>query len=131
MEISENTSSTWREAGSAAIAVAIVLLTLVLLYQTFQSAADAQARKDVLLIAVSLLGTVTGYYFGRVPSELRAQAAEHASRKAEQRELESRSIVRHNVDAALDALRTSGDQVRSFEGQRAVVKLEALRDVLK
>ena len=108
MDESETTDSRWKEAGSAVIALAVVVVTLTLLYQTFHAAADTQGKKDVLLIAVSLLGTVTGYYFGRVPSELRAQAAETASRKAEQREQHSRSIARQSVDSALDALRLAG-----------------------
>jgi hypothetical protein len=38
---------------------------------------DAFGReKDLLLYALALLGTVTGYYLGRVPAELRAQQAQ-------------------------------------------------------
>lgn len=132
MDDSENGHALPREAVSGAIAFAIVAVTLLLIYQTFQASSDAQSKKDVLLIAVSLLGTVTGYYFGKVPSERRAEAAEQATRKAEQRELQSRSLARQNVGAALDALRgPSGEATRALEGQRsAVMKLETLRDLL-
>jgi hypothetical protein len=132
MEAPEQMQSNWKEAGSTAVALAIVAVTLFLIYQTFQAAPDSAGKKDVLLIAVSLLGTVTGYYFGRVPSERRAEAAEETSRKAERRELETRAATRQNVEAALDALRAPvPDVARGFDGQRAAItKLEALRDVL-
>lgn len=40
-------------------------------------------QKDILLIAVGLLGSVMGYYFGRVPAEHRAAAAEAAATGAQ------------------------------------------------
>jgi hypothetical protein len=36
-------------------------------------------QKDLLLLAIALLGTVTGYYFGRVPAELRASQANQSA----------------------------------------------------
>ena len=45
---------------------------------------DAFSRqKDILLYALSLLGTVLGYYFGRVPAELHAQQAQNQANKAQ------------------------------------------------
>ena len=119
-----------KEMGTSFIALAIVGVTLTLLYQTFRDAVDIQGKKDVLLIAMSLLGTVTGYYFGRIPGELRAEAAEEASRKAERREAKNRATVRQTVDTALHSLKGDrvGDQ-RDYDGAGSVVsRLEALRD---
>src|ERR1700721_600414 len=45
---------------------------------------DAFGReKDLLLYALALLGTVTGYYLGRVPAELHAQQAQKAADNAQ------------------------------------------------
>jgi hypothetical protein len=41
-------------------------------------------RKDVMLYGLSLLGAIIGYYFGRVPAELHAQAAQRAANNAQQ-----------------------------------------------
>jgi hypothetical protein len=86
------------EIVAAAIAAVIVVMTLYMMVKTFDAGGttfddktaqlqrDAyERRKDVMLYALSLLGTVTGYYLGRVPAERRAdsaQAAADSSQKA-------------------------------------------------
>ncbi|MFQ8433922.1 hypothetical protein [Amaricoccus sp. W119] len=39
-------------------------------------------QKDMLLLALGLLGTVTGYYFGRVPAEKNADASKREADQA-------------------------------------------------
>ena len=121
-----------KELVSTAVALAIAGLTLTLIYQTFRGAADLQAKKDVLLLAMSLLGTVTGYYFGRTPGELRAQAAEETARKVEQRDVNNRAALRRGMDAVLDVLNgTAAGETRELNPQRAAVsRLKDLRDSL-
>lgn len=41
-------------------------------------------RKDIMLYGLSLLGAIIGYYFGRVPAELHAQAAQRAADNAQE-----------------------------------------------
>jgi ubiquinone biosynthesis protein UbiJ len=50
-----------------------------------------QRQKDILLMMVSLLSAVTGYYFGRVPGERGADAARKAQSAAEQSSKEIRT----------------------------------------
>jgi hypothetical protein len=100
-----------REIMSAALSTIIVVVTMIMLWQTFGTASrslqlsdgkpDAalveahQRQKDMLLIAIGLLGTVTGYYLGRVPAERAADAARDAQKAAER----SETAVRHATDA--------------------------------
>lgn len=91
-----------RELMTALIAAVIVLVSGWMLVVTFQDAGAVSGldppqlearkplleqafaqRKDVMLYALSLLGTVLGYYFGRVPAERRAEKAEEARGEAQ------------------------------------------------
>lgn len=96
-----------REGVTAAIAITILAITSVMLMETFNSAkylpissgTDQAARqeeinerdkafgyqKDILLYGLALLGTVTGYFFGRVPAELHAVQAQKAANVAQDR----------------------------------------------
>ncbi len=40
-------------------------------------------QKDIMIYVFGLLGTVLGYYFGRVPAERRAERAENAAEQAQ------------------------------------------------
>ncbi|HKR11079.1 MAG TPA: hypothetical protein VJT15_03395 [Pyrinomonadaceae bacterium] len=52
---------------------------------TLQLRKDAYDRqKDIMLYALALLGTVTGYYLGRAPAELHAQQAQKSANTAQQ-----------------------------------------------
>lgn len=88
-----------------------------------------ERQKDLLMIVMGLLGTVMGYYFGRVPAELRAQTAERTADKAQadlsattglltdatsaaatatQAAQSTKQEARDAADAALAALNSSG-----------------------
>jgi len=91
----------FREIVTAIISITILSVTVWMMVNTYQSgrqkmvsdksdkeqnAADVKAmtdafgrEKDLLLYALALLGTVTGYYLGRVPAELRAQQAQQTA----------------------------------------------------
>jgi hypothetical protein len=88
----------FREVVTAVISLTILWVSVSMLITTFKyanekmvstktdkdqnaletrSLEDAFGRqKDLVLYALALLGTVTGYYLGRVPAELRAQQAQ-------------------------------------------------------
>lgn len=78
-----------REGMAVAISIVILGLAAWTIGQTFLAArgdnVDAYNReKDIMLYVVSLFGTVTGYYLGRVPAEVNARRAEKAASEAQQ-----------------------------------------------
>jgi hypothetical protein len=109
------TGQTLRECIAAVISLAIVAIALYLLVDTYTTGKavsamagspqqkaldDAYVRqKDLLLYALALLGTITGYYFGRVPAELHAQKADRVAEKAQAKEAETKRKVRTRVRA--------------------------------
>jgi len=88
-----------RETITALIGLTVLTITVWMLVDTFQTGRqpfspkdkDEQSariegynrQKDVMLYALTLFGTVMGYYFGRVPAELRAQNAQQAADTAQ------------------------------------------------
>ena len=73
-----------KELVSALMAIAIVGLTLVLLGYMFFDPAGAdktlwEHRSGVIQTCLALAGTVTGYYYGRIPAERAAATATQAS----------------------------------------------------
>src|SRR3954469_22349153 len=103
-----------RELMAVGISLAILVLTVAMMWMTFRSAgatdrvrvpgadgsvlspsaeAAKEARsyqtesynrqKDIMLYGLALLGTVTGYYLGRVPAEINAKRAENAAETAQ------------------------------------------------
>lgn len=84
-----------REAITALISIVILVATMGAFWSTFRSAQEPFAetelakkqayerQKDLLMIATGLLGTVTGYYLGRAPAELRAATAQTAADRAQ------------------------------------------------
>jgi hypothetical protein len=89
-----------REGIAGIISLAVLFIAVILLYGTYNYARETPAnadaavaanrkesyerQKDVMLYALALLGTVTGYYLGRVPAELHAQQAQSAANNAQQ-----------------------------------------------
>lgn len=91
----------FRELVTSVISIAILCVSVWMMVNTYrfgsqemvsqnsdakQNAAEVKAmsdafgrQKDLLLYALALLGTVTGYYLGRVPAELRAQQAQQTA----------------------------------------------------
>lgn len=73
-----------REITTTLIALVILTITMILVMRTFGAAGDDfEKMKDVLLYVLPILGTVMGYYFGRVPAERRAEASEHKADQAQ------------------------------------------------
>ena len=83
-----------REGVAVVISMVVLGLAAWTVGQTFLAArgdnVDAYNReKDIMLYVVSLFGTVTGYYLGRVPAEVNARRAETAANAAQQQLAES------------------------------------------
>ena len=81
-----------REGMASIISLVIMVLAAVTLWFTFTSGgivgntAQVEAynrQKDIMLYALALFGTVTGYYLGRVPAEINAKRAETAANNAQ------------------------------------------------
>ena len=69
-----------REISVTTLSAAIAGVTLYMLVKCFSGAGGNAftSQKDILSIAMGLFGTVTGYYFGRIPAEKAADAAKSA-----------------------------------------------------
>lgn len=69
----QNWGQILRELVTTVISLLIVGLALLLLWDVYcgaKTTADTFDRqKEILSLALGLLGTVTGYYFGRVPAD--------------------------------------------------------------
>ena len=123
----QNWSQILRELVTTVISLLIVGLALLLLWDVYcgaKTTADTFDRqKEILSLALGLLGTVTGYYFGRVPAERHADTARAAARQAHERELKIRQLIyqglarvqqAHNAarDGAPDAVSDEINQLR-------------------
>jgi type VI protein secretion system component VasK len=98
----EGSGGPLRETVTSVIALSVVGVGLWMLVETFlaggglSGGADGTGfnnRKEILAIAIGLLGTVLGYYFGRVPAERQADAAraDAASAKEDAADAEARA----------------------------------------
>lgn len=94
-------------------------------------------RKDITLYGLSLLGAIIGYYFGRVPAELHAQAAQRAANNAQQQlnttqeDLKAANATAVGANATAVAANARADQVtKQTEQLKSDLKstLAALKD---
>lgn len=98
-----------KEWVAALIAAAIIGFTIFGLLQVFNSTSNAtENQKYVLGIAVALAGTVTGYYFGRVPAEKRAETAERSEKEARNSKADTDAKLSVARESALDLQATLG-----------------------
>ena len=81
-----------REGMASLISLVILVLAAITMWYTFVSGGAAgtptqveayNRQKDVMLYALALFGTVTGYYLGRVPAEVNAKRADTAANAAQ------------------------------------------------
>jgi hypothetical protein len=137
----------FRESMTAAISIVILGLAAITLYGTWNSAklvpaddktAAAQKesyerQKDIMLYALALLGTVTGYYLGRVPAELHAQQAQKAADTAQQQLQSTQDRLTDTAStAATAATQLSGAQAEKEKAQNKVQEAKvALANVSK
>jgi len=94
----------FKEVVTAAIALAIVTTLIVFLWNAFFSNPKdtlGETQKYVIGIILSLAGTVTGYYFGRVPAEKHADTAQRAADDAKKGQAHAEAKV-EDVKKTLD-----------------------------
>ena len=73
-------------------------------------------QKDLLLHVLSLLGTVTGYYLGRVPAEQRAQQAQQSANVAQGQLASANEAVVKASSASLQATQKMEHQRKETVG---------------
>lgn len=135
-------SQVGREAIAALLSGAILVTTTWAFMRTFESgslifAGDSalaareayERQKDLLMLALGLLGTVTGYYLGRVPAELRASAAQSAAERA-RAELASANSLLTQAATTATAATQDRERIRREAREAADVALRALKEPL-
>jgi hypothetical protein len=125
-------TSTFHEGFTAALAFVISAIAIWMLYKTFMAGSaifkgpeatqlkEAYDRqKDVMQYGLALLGTVTGYYLGRVPAERRAEAAQQSSDKAQKTaENAQKAVIHAREDAATSAERATHMKKQTMQAIR-------------
>jgi hypothetical protein len=93
-----------------------VFLALFFLFDSYYAVKTGANKfadlKEVLAPALGLLGTVIGYYFGRVPAERHADTARDAATAAHERELK----VRQQVHAGLADIQEKHNRTKQGTG---------------
>jgi hypothetical protein len=139
-----------RESLAGLISIVILVLAAYMMYQTFgfartppaedkdpavvaarqQAQKDAYDRqKDIMLYALALLGTVTGYYLGRVPAEQHAQQAQRAADNADKKLSNTQERLTDAAVKATDAASKLGKA--ESENARAKSQLRDAKDALQ
>ena len=128
----------FREGVAGLISLVILALAALMMYGTYSYAAkelpanaDPQAiaarkdnydrQKDIMLYALALLGTVTGYYLGRVPAELHAQQAQKTANTAQaqlQKTQEKLTDTAGNAATAAKEVAVAKDEKNAAEVQK-------------
>lgn len=135
----------WREMLTAGISIVILILAMTTFALTFSAGREVfvkddgkkeayDRQRDLLGVAIGLLGTVTGYYLGRAPAELRAQTAQGllntattAAAQANQTTEIVKQQARQAADTALAALQSqsAGAATRGVPGAPDQTNVEA------
>jgi hypothetical protein len=140
-----------REGIAGLISLVILAIAAVMLYGTYNYAKDTPAnadptlaatrkesyerQKDVMLYALALLGTVTGYYLGRVPAELHAQQAQRSANAAQNQLQETQTKLTDTASSAASSA-TQATLAEKEKGlayaklRRAAGSLEAAKGAL-
>jgi hypothetical protein len=119
-----------REISVTAISAAIAIITLYMLLLCFWHGGNVlpddgvkafSRQKDVLALALGLFGTVTGYYFGRIPAEKAADAAKSSEQNAKKVATESLDKLERQISGVpKDA--DLGGHTQSLLSQIAIAK---------
>lgn len=134
---------TFREIVSAVIALVILGLSVWMLGDTYRTGrvpfqstktdkaqhdeevkADVEAygrQKDLLLYALALLGTVTGYYLGRVPAEQRAQQAQQTAHTAQSQLSTANNAAINAASTAVQATKEAESAKRQRDAATATL----------
>ena len=102
-----------KEVASVVISLAIAGVSLWMLTDSYISSKAAETdqaiaalgrQKDILLLGLGLLGTVIGYYFGRLPAEREADAARQQATEATEKTADANGRVEAAVNVVTSAI---------------------------
>jgi len=129
----------FREGIAGIISVVVLAIAALMLYGTYNYVrqtpdnADAtiaaarkesyERQKDIMLYALALLGTVTGYYLGRVPAELHAQQAQRSANTAQDQLQKTQTKLTDTAGSAAAA----ATQVTIAEKEKAAAKAKVAK----
>jgi hypothetical protein len=129
----------FREAITAIISLVTLGIAAIMLYDTYayvrdtSPTADAaiiearkvsyERQKGIMLYALALLGTVTGYYLGRVPAELHAQQAQRSANTAQDQLQKTQTKLNETAGSAAAAT----EQATAAEKENEAAKAKAAR----
>jgi hypothetical protein len=140
--------SGFKEYVAALLSIAIVGFTIYCMLKMFKAPENIsdtlwQHQSTILQVAIGLAGTVTGYYFGRIPAERAAANAQQTANNAQQTVASATSLaertsseatrIRTQVNEVLKTVRTptGGGGVRGLEGDVRVDIAQRLEDILR
>jgi hypothetical protein len=128
----------FREAITAIISLVTLGIAAIMLYDTYayvrdtSPTADAaiiearkvsyERQKGIMLYALALLGTVTGYYLGRVPAELHAQQAQRSANTAQGQLQKTQTKLNETAGSA-----AATEQATAAEKEKEAAKAKAAR----
>ncbi|MEM1179704.1 MAG: hypothetical protein AAGM22_15260 [Acidobacteriota bacterium] len=116
-----------KEFTASAIALVVVGVSLLVFFWFFRETSDPSQKEHLVDAGLALVGTVMGYYFGRVPAERRAEKAEEAADAAQKGRDQAQTESARTRQQAEDAVRKL-DDVRSTLGRtERSLELEADR----
>lgn len=134
----------FREGVAGIISLVILAVAALMLYGAFTYARDTPAtadtailqmrkeaherQKDIMLYAIALLGTVTGYYLGRAPAELHAQQAQKSANSANQQLNKAQSRLTETASDAAAAFAQA--DLAKQEKETVQTKLKKAADCL-
>ncbi len=106
-----------KEVVAAALSAVIVGFTMYFMWKMFEAPDDIgeniwQHQSAILQVAVGFAGTITGYYFGRIPAERAAATAQQAANSAQQ-SLVNTSAAAQQAAANEKRIRTQVSDLRS------------------
>lgn len=131
---SKNPLQWFREGIAGIISLVILAVAASMLWGTYNYAKETPAsvdatvistrkesyerQKDIMLYALALLGTVTGYYLGRVPAELHAQQAQSSANAAQDQLQKTQTKLTDTAGSAAAA----ATQVAAAQNEKAAAK---------
>jgi hypothetical protein len=119
-ETSERCSPCLKEWVTTIIAMVVMSIGLALIVWTFTDRADpTEVRRNLATVVVGLMGTILGYYFGRVPAEKNAEGTERSRRDAHQMADRSERRLFHLAAVSVDAARMAIADREKCEGRVA------------
>jgi hypothetical protein len=127
-----------KEVVTAIIALVIIGSTIALVARSFGligNASHINQAKDLVGIMLGLVGTVIGYYFGRVPADARATTAtaraDQATKESAQVKARARSLADHLDDVMTSTSLSSLNAISPNAVATHKVKLQNVRDDLR